>query len=121
MKKVFLSAALVLAVVGSWAFYPKTAAPAGNVMVIGRMMLFGSATASLVTIGADGTVSEAIIEAKRSTKSKLNESFNDLHRAELLKVNQLQTEGYRLTSTTATGVQTSQSGGVMETIYQLSR
>ncbi len=37
MKKVFLSAALALAVAGSWAFYPKAPAePGGYMMLVSR-------------------------------------------------------------------------------------
>ena len=60
MKKMFLSAALALAVAGSWAFYPKAAEPTGYMMVISSCAYKDS---GLITITPDGKSETVAIEA----------------------------------------------------------
>ena len=121
MKKMFLSAALALAVAGSWAFYPKANGPDGYMMVIGRRLPFNGASASITTIGPDGVVTETEIETKKGSSSKFNESLNELHRAELKKVNELRMVGYHLISSTSTSAQMAASGVMVETTYCLNK
>ena len=122
MKKVFLSAALALTVAGSWAFYPKAAAePGGYMIVIGRGLPFNGASASITTIGPDGVITETEIEAEKGSAAKFNESLNELHRAELKKINELRMAGYHLISSTCTSAQLAASGVLVETTYCLSK
>ena len=94
MKKAFLSAALALVAAGSWAFYPKAAEPGGYMMVVGSSY---NNNISVITITSDGQHTEALTQL-----TKLKYLSQDKHKAELLKLNQLQQSGWRVVSMTAT-------------------
>ena len=89
MKKAFLSAALALAVAGSWAFYPSAAEPGGYMMVIGR-----TSPASILTITATGDTTVQAINVKRK------DFGTEIHKAELHKINVLKQAGWRVSSLT---------------------
>ena len=121
MKKVFLSAALALAVAGSWAFYPKAAADAsgGYMMVISRFSGGGfSAKNTLSVIAPDGQVQTQEADAKTGTISKVAGSFDQMHVTELKKINELQLAGWRVVNSTQNSVG---NGAITETIYLLEK
>jgi hypothetical protein len=89
MKKVFLSAALALAVAGSWAFYPKATAESGGYMMLTAYSFDGRGT--IVTTAPDGKVS--IVQIK--------EADAPLARAKtLLKLNELRRDGWQVVQMT---------------------
>ena len=117
MKKVFLYAALALASVSSWAFYPHTAEPAGYMMVISRFTGAGfSAKGTLSTISPDGQVRTQEIDAKTGSISKVAGSFDQLHLNELKMLNDLRTSGWHIKTATQVSVG---SGAINETVYVL--
>ena len=100
MKKVFLFAALALAVAGSWAFYPKADGPTGYMMVVSRFSGSAfSAKISLSTISPDGQVQTKDYDAKTGSTNKVTGSFDQLHHIETQKLNELRQTGWRLVST----------------------
>ena len=110
MKKVFLSAALALAVAGSWAFYPKAAAePAGYMMVVSNVSLSGS-DITLNTFTSDGQRAETLVPS-----TKMRYRFTDMHSAEVLKLNQLRREGWRVISTSSIPTSTGDGGIIFST------
>ena len=118
MKKVFLPAALALAVAGSWAFYPKAAAePAGYMMVVSSIPLAGG-NITLTTFTSDGQRVENLVPL-----TKLRYRFADLHTAEVLKLNKLRREGWRVISTSSIPISTSSEGSISstETTYVLEK
>ena len=118
MKKVFLSAALTLAVAGSWAFYPKEAEPPGYMMVIGKCEMGFGGDVVVTTISSDGQRTEAAVSL---TKPKYR--ITDLHQAELVKLNQLRQNGWRVINTTSLPTSTTSGGSIaaFETTYLLER
>ena len=116
MKKVFLSAALALAVAGSWAFYPKTEGPTGYMMVVARI---NYQYASILTIMPDGKKSTQEVTARLfPSMDKSVASFEALHEAELLKINSLKSTGWKITSATQSGTS---ANGIAETVYILEK
>ena len=112
MKKVFLSAALALAVAGSWAFYPKAPAePGGYMMVVGRLY---DNNILVATITSDGQYGE-----DTAPITKLKYINRDMHKAQLLKLNQLRQNGWRVVTTASTG--TANGNGNDETTYLLEK
>lgn len=120
MKKVFLSAALALAVAGSWAFYPKAPADAtGYMMVISRFSGGAfNAKNSLSVIAPDGQIQTLEVDAKTGTVNKVAGSFDQMHLAELKKINELQQIGWRVVNSTQNSVG---NGAITETIYLLEK
>jgi hypothetical protein len=114
MKKLVLFATLGLAAAGSWAFYPKAAAPrAGYLMVIGSGRPGTTSTApEIVVIQPDGTR-----QVQRLPEIKIAAAV-DMHRAELLKVNSLVAQGWRVAHVTQSTVGV---GATTETMYLLER
>lgn len=120
MKKVFLSAALTLAVAGSWAFYPKAAADTtGYMMVISRFTGSGfSAKNTLSVITPDGQIQTQEADAKTGTINKVAGSFDQMHLTELKKINELQQQGWRIVNSTQNSVG---NGAITETIHLLEK
>jgi hypothetical protein len=119
MKKVFLSAALALAVAGSWAFYPKAAEPAGYMMVISRFTGSGfSAKNTLSVITPDGQIQTQEADAKTGSINKVAGSFDQMHLTELKKINELQQQSWRVMNSTQNSVG---NGAITETIYLLEK
>ncbi|AWM34863.1 hypothetical protein [Hymenobacter nivis] len=121
MKKISLFLALGLAAAGSWAFYPKTtAAPRGYLMLIGSGRPgTESSVPELTTIQPDGQRQVQLLPAvKSSSERSSTDAAVGLHRAELLRLNALYAQGWRLVSTAQSTVGT---GATTETIYLLER
>ena len=121
MKKVFLSAALALAVAGSWAFYPKAPADTtGYMMVIGtgRTSGLASYTAAVTVVQSDGEQQTQEVDTKILNRKNAVTGFVDLHKAELTKVNQLAAQGWRVISVTQGN---SFQGVINETTYLLEK
>ena len=121
MKKVFLSVALTLAVVGSWAFYPKAAAtPTGYLMVVGSGRP-GNASyvPEVITIQPDGKQQvQRLTNLKPGTDRISTDVAVALHHAELLQVNALATKGWRLVSVAQSTVGV---GATTETVYMMEQ
>ncbi|RAK66910.1 hypothetical protein [Hymenobacter edaphi] len=117
MKKLLLPALLLVTALGSWAFYPKTAEPQGYMMVIGRIAGNGfSAKNSISTIMPDGQMQTQELDAKTGSVSKLTGSFDQLHQAELKKLNELRQVGWRVVNSTQMT-----AGAAIETTYLLDK
>ena len=123
MKKVFLSSALTLAVVGSWAFYPKTAElPAGNMMVIGNFTLNGfTADASVSTITADGQLTEKTVEVKIRSAEKVAAGFVEVQKVALAKINELSKAGWHVMSAAPSNYSRTGTTYVVQTVYILEK
>ena len=120
MKKVFFSAALALAVAGSWAFYPKAPAEAsGYMMVVSRFSgtSFGGKN-TLTAISPDGQIQTQETDAKAGSLNKLSNSFDQMHLNELKKINELRAQGWQVINSTQNTVG---SGVITETIYLLDK
>jgi hypothetical protein len=121
MKKLVLFATLGLAAAGSWAFYPKAAAPRdGYLMVIGSGRPGTTSTApEIVVIQPDGTRQvQRLPEIKIGTERNSTAAAVDMHRAELLKVNSLVSQGWRVAHVTQSTVGV---GATTETMYLLEK
>ena len=120
MKKVFLSAALALAVAGSWAFYPKAAESGGYMMVIGngRPSGLASYSASITVVQPNGERQTEEVDTESFSRRNLTVGFVDLHKAELLQVNKLAAQGWRVISVTQSS---SVQGIINETNYLLEK
>ena len=118
MKKRFLSAALALAVAGSWAFYPKAAEPAGYMMVVGRIETGLGGDVTVTTLSSDGQRTEAAV-----TWTKPRYRITELRQAEVAKLNQLRQNGWRVVNTTSLPISISSEGGLQafETTYLLEK
>jgi hypothetical protein len=123
MKKVFLSAALALAVAVSWAFYPKAAAQPARMMVVGSFAINGyGADIGLATISETGEQKneEVPFKGKSISREGATAALLQLRAAELSKVQVLSREGWVLTHITpasATGVNL----GLSQTVYLLEK
>ncbi len=94
MKKLSLSAALVLAVAGSWAFYPKASPKAlgGIMMLVGHL---SGRVNELQIIAPDGQTTSQPLTEKHITDA----SILALHKAELVELNRLKAEGWEVIET----------------------
>ena len=117
MKKVFLSAALALAVAGSWAFYPKAAAETdGYMMVVARI---DYQRAAIVTTAPDGQKTTQEVPGKiYPSLEKTVAAYETLHEAELLKLNSLKSNGWKIVTTTQSGLS---SNTIVEAVYILEK
>lgn len=121
MKKTSFFLVLALAATGSWSFYPNTTAAQG-----GYLMLIGSgrpgsesSVPELTTIQPDGQRQVQRLPAvKSSSERSSTDAAVELHRAELLKLNALYAQGWRLVSTAQSTVG---MGATTETIYLLEK
>ncbi len=122
MKKLLLVLGVGLAATGSWAFYPKApaAAPGGYLMVIGSGRPGTQSTApEIVVIQPDGTRQvQRLPDIKIGTERNSTAAAVDMHRAELLKVNSLVAQGWRVAHVTQSTVGV---GATTETMYLLER
>ena len=123
MKKVLLSAALALAVAGSWAFYPHEApAPTtgGYLMVVGSGRPGNqSYVPEIITIQPDGKQQvQRLTSIKVGTDRATTDIAIALHNAELLRVNALAAQGWRLVSIAQSTVGV---GATTETVYMMER
>ena len=123
MKKLLFFCGIGLAAAGSWAFYPKAtspAAPSGYLMVIGSGRPGTQSTApEIVVIQPDGTRQvQRLPDIKIGTERNSTAAAVDMHRAELLKVNALVAQGWRVAHVTQSTVG---EGATTETMYLLER
>jgi len=121
MKKVLLSAALTLAVAGSWAFYPNAApTPTGYLMVVGSGRPGNdSYVPEIVTIQPGGKQQvQRLTNLKPSSDRSTTDVAVALHHAELLQVNALAAKGWRLVSIAQSTVGV---GATTETVYMMER
>ncbi|MGY3091519.1 hypothetical protein ACVWYF_004587 [Hymenobacter sp. UYAg731] len=124
MKKVFLSVALSLAVVGSWAFYPKAAAPTtgSHMMVIGNFTLNGfTADANVTTITAEGQMTEKPVEVKIRSAEKVAAGFVEVQKVALAKVNELSQAGWHVVSAAPNNYSRGGTTFVVQTVYMLEK
>jgi hypothetical protein len=124
MKKLLFFCGIGLAAAGSWAFYPKApaaAAPSGGyLMVIGSGRPGTQSTApEIVVIQPDGTRQvQRLPDIKIGTERNSTAAAVEMHRAELLKVNSLVAQGWRVAHVTQSTVGV---GATTETMYLLER
>lgn len=119
MKKVFLSLALVLAVVSAWAFYPKAPQTSGFMMVISRFSGAGfSSKGTVIVIPPDGQAQTQEVETKTGSLNKVSGSLDQLSIAELKTLNELRATGWRLKTSTPVVLG---SGAITETVYILEK
>ena len=120
MKKLLLFATLGLAAAGSWAFYPEAATPAGYLMVMGSGRPGStSSVPEITTIQPDGTRQvQRLPDIKIGIERSSTAAGVELHRAELLKINALVAQGWRVAHVTQSTVGV---GATTETVYLLER
>ena len=120
MKKLLLFAGLGLATAGSWAFYPNSAAPTGYLMVVGSGRPgTDSYVPEITTIQPNGQEQvQRLTNIKVGTERYSTAAGVALHKAELLKINELSTQGWRVVSITQSTVGV---GATTETVYLLER
>ncbi|MGI4863894.1 MAG: hypothetical protein ACRYFZ_08220 [Janthinobacterium lividum] len=120
MKKFLLFASVGLAAVGSWAFQPDKTAPSGYLMVIGSGRPgTTSAVPEITTIQPDGQRQvQRLPEIKIGTERTSTAAAAEIHRAELLKVNALVAQGWRVAHVTQSTVGV---GATTETVYLLEK
>lgn len=120
MKKLLLLLALSLVAAGSWAFYPKAAAPAGYLLLIGSGRI-GAASGSpeLTTVWPDGRREvQSLPNIKTGTDRYSTTAAIDIHQAETLRLNALYAQQWRLVSVAQSTVGV---GATTETIYVLEK
>lgn len=120
MKKLVLLVALALTAVGSWAFYPNSAAPSGYLMVVGSGRPGPSSDVPEITVIQPSGESQVqrLPNIKVGAERNTTAAAVELHRAELLKVNSLVAQGWRVAHVTQSTVGV---GATTETIYMLER
>ena len=120
MKKMLFVFALGLSAAGSWAFYPKAAAPVGYLTVIGSGRPgTNSASPELTTIQPDGQMQvQRLPHIKVSSERSSTAAAVELHQAELRKINSLYAQGWRVVSIAQSTVGI---GATTETIYLLEK
>jgi hypothetical protein len=91
MRKVFLSAALALAVAGSWAFYPKAATDSAYMVLSVRVPASGRP--SLVSIAPNGTETPETLNFKRPAHSIRSQA--------VVKLNELRSQGWSVVQMTS--------------------
>jgi len=120
MKKRLLSLFVGLAAAGSWAFYPKATTPGAYLMVVGSGRPgTKSAVPEITVIQPDGTQQvQELSGIKIGTERYSTAAAAALHRAELLKINSLVAQGWRVAHVTQSTVGV---GATTETVYLLER
>lgn len=119
MKKLVPAAALLLAALGSWAFYPKAAANPEYMMVVSRFAGTGFGGKNTIsTLSPGGQVETTEVDAKAGSLNKMAGSYDQLHLNELKKLNELRLAGWRVVNSTQISVG---SGTINETTFLLER
>ena len=120
MKKTLLFIAVGLVTAGSWAFYPKAAAPTGYLMVVGSGRPgTTSSVPEITTIQPDGTRQvQRLPDIKIGTERNSTAAAVEMHRVELLKINALVAQGWRVAHVTQSTVGV---GATTETMYLLEK
>ena len=98
MKKVILSAALALAVAGSWAFYPKAPAEEQGYMMLQSQFVQTGMSAKLLlsTYAAKGAIQRQEIGVKYGTFEKQQALIDTFRVLELRKLNEYRRSGWHL-------------------------
>ncbi|TDN37314.1 hypothetical protein E4631_00050 [Hymenobacter sp. UV11] len=120
MKRILLFGALCLATAGSWAFYPHNTAPEGYMMVVGSGRPGTTSSVPEITvIQPDGQRQvQRLPKIKIGTERNSTAAATEIHRFELLKVNSLLAQGWRVAHVTQSTVGV---GATTETVYLLER
>ena len=120
MKKFLLFGALSLAAAGSWAFYPNAAAPTGYLLVVGSGRAGSDSAAPEITvIQPDGRQQvQRLTDIRIGTERYSTAAATAVHRAELLAINKLVVQGWRVAHIAQSTVGV---GATTETIYLLER
>ncbi|RZJ93023.1 MAG: hypothetical protein EOO60_06325 [Hymenobacter sp.] len=118
MKKLLFFAGIGLAAAGSWAFYPN--ATTGYLLVVGSGRPgTTSAVPEITVIQPDGTKQvQRLNGIKIGTDRYTTAAAVELHRAELLKINELVAQGWRVAHVTQSTVGV---GATTETVYLLEK
>lgn len=120
MSKNLVLLVLALISLGSWAFYPSPDASKGYLMLIGSGRPGASSGAlELTTVWPDGRKEvQALPAIKIGTDRFSTSAAVELHQAELLKLNSLYNQQWRLVSVAQSTVGV---GATTETIYLLEK
>lgn len=120
MKKLLLLAGLGLITAGSWAFYPNSAAPSGYLMVVGSGRPgANSYVPEITTIQPNGQEQvQRLTNIKIGTERNSTAAAVALHKAELLRINELNAQGWQVVSIAQSTVGV---GATTETVYLLER
>ncbi len=100
MKKVFLAAALALAVAGSWAFYPKAVTTTKTMMIVGTYPTPSWRHSYLTIITPEGIETTTELDVSKADEGKLLDQVRRIHTiikgATLTAVNKYQQDGWEL-------------------------
>ncbi|TPG71917.1 hypothetical protein [Hymenobacter nivis] len=119
MKKVLLSITLALTALGAWAIYPQAAAPKGYLMLVGSGRPGTTGAPELTTVWPDGRREvQSLRTIKTGTERSSTSAAVDLHQAEVVKLNALYNQQWRLVSVAQSTVGV---GATTETIYLLEK
>lgn len=120
MKKLLLFGALGLAAAGSWAFYPNAAAPGGYLLVVGSGRAGSdSASPEITIVQPDGRQQvQRLTNIRIGPERYSTAAATALHRAELLTINKLVAQGWRVAHVAQSTVGV---GATTETVYMLER
>ena len=121
MKKVFLSAALAIAVAGSWAFYPKSPPADGYMMVVSSISGGFNAQAFITVVSPDGTRQETEVDFRKGSGKKLASNTTDVHVAALAAINTLARQGWHVVSTAPGGLVGGGSTITSQVVYVLEK
>ena len=119
VKKILISAALTLAVVGSWAFHPKATKSTDYMMLIGTATFASSSPKVEVTvIEPSGRANTTSVDGFGAITRSVTESLTLLHQTELKKLNELKGQGWTIAHINA---QTICQPSILKTTYVLDR
>ena len=122
MKKAFLSAALVLAVASSWAFYPKADEPTGCMMIISNPSNNGlSSGVTITTVAPDGTQSEQTTKIKSTLFTNRSADAIEAHKLELAVLNGYIRNGWHILSVTPATLVDRGTTSEYQTVYLLEK
>lgn len=122
MKKVFVSAGLLLAAAGSWAFHSKADEPVGCMMIISNPSPSGfSNGVTITTVAPDGTQREQSTKIKSSLFASRSAHAIEAHKLELAVLNSYARDGWRILSVTPTTVLDKGTTSEYQTVYLLEK
>ena len=121
MKKVLLAAALGLTAAGSWAFYPKAAAPEGNMMIISNVSVGVDAQAAIILVAPEATQKEKAIEFSRGSAKRVAANMTEVHKATLATVNEYTRAGWHVVGTAPSGFANAGTTFFSQTVYVLEK
>ena len=121
MKKVFLSAALVLAVASSWAFYPKADESTGCMMIISNPNSGLNSGITITTVAPDGTQSAQTTKIKTSLFTSRSADAIEVHKLELAVLNSYVRNGWHILSVTPANLVDKGTTADFQTVYLLEK